>query len=82
MSFQISVSLFRYRDFRYPPWHENKYEYSDVFWHVLAARLAFVVVFEVSLSHWLSKGSHAVLALENQSNSAALNLVGLCQWTT
>ena len=38
----------RYRDFRYPPWHEDKYGYSDVFWHVLAARLAFVVVFEVS----------------------------------
>ena len=41
-----------------------------------------VVVFEVSLSHWLSKGSHDVLALEKQSNSAALSLVGLCQWTT
>ncbi|KAL8595286.1 hypothetical protein ACOMHN_020039 [Nucella lapillus] len=35
-----------YRDFRYPPGHEDQYQYSDVFWHVLAARLAFVVVFE------------------------------------
>lgn len=40
------IEICRYRDFRNPPNHENKYEYSDVFWHVLAARLAFVVVFE------------------------------------
>ena len=38
----------RYRDFRYPPWEtEDKiYKETDVFWHVLAARLAFVVVFQ------------------------------------
>ncbi|XP_025099649.1 LOW QUALITY PROTEIN: anoctamin-1-like [Pomacea canaliculata] len=53
------IQVCRYRDFRNPPWHENKYEYSDVFWHVLAARLAFVVVFEnvvvvvTSLIAWL-----------------------------
>nr|KAG5704950.1 hypothetical protein BaRGS_022792 [Batillaria attramentaria] len=49
----------RYRDFRNPYWEDKKYEYSDVFWHVLAARLAFVVVFEnvvvvvTSLMAWL-----------------------------
>ena len=38
----------RYRDFRYPPWEaEHKiYKETDVFWHVLVARLAFVVVFQ------------------------------------
>ncbi|KAK6169999.1 hypothetical protein SNE40_018498 [Patella caerulea] len=53
------VDICRYRDFRNPYDHENKYEYSDVFWHVLAARLAFVCVFEnvvivlTSLVAWL-----------------------------
>ncbi|KAL8585793.1 hypothetical protein ACOMHN_037356 [Nucella lapillus] len=40
------IHLCSYRDFRNPPDHAKKYEYSDIFWHVLAARLAFVVVFE------------------------------------
>ncbi|XP_052243649.1 anoctamin-1-like isoform X2 [Dreissena polymorpha] len=41
-----------YRDFRYPPGYKDEtgepmqYEYSEKFWHVLAARFAFVVVFE------------------------------------
>ena len=36
----------RYRDFRHPPWESEKYHETDAFWHVLAARLAFVVVFQ------------------------------------
>ena len=38
----------RYRDFRHPPWEaeENVYQETDAFWHVLAARLAFVVAFQ------------------------------------
>ncbi|ESO84177.1 hypothetical protein LOTGIDRAFT_108628, partial [Lottia gigantea] len=40
------VELCRYRDFRNPPDHKDAYAFSDVFWHNLAARLAFVVVFE------------------------------------
>ena len=38
----------RYRDFRHPPWEseEKVYQETDAFWHVLAARLAFVVVFQ------------------------------------
>ncbi|XP_052808773.1 anoctamin-1-like isoform X3 [Mya arenaria] len=41
-----------YKDFRYPPGHVddagqlNQYEYSDKHWHVLAARFAFVILFE------------------------------------
>ena len=42
----IHPKLCRYRDFRHPPEHESQYEESDAFWHVLAARLAFVVVFQ------------------------------------
>jgi len=40
----------RYPDYREPPWAARKYKKTAMFWHVLAARLAFVVVFEVSIS--------------------------------
>uniref|UniRef100_A0A4W3JJL9 Anoctamin n=1 Tax=Callorhinchus milii TaxID=7868 RepID=A0A4W3JJL9_CALMI len=36
----------RYRDYRAPPWDPNRYEFTLQFWHVLAARLAFIIVFE------------------------------------
>lgn len=38
----------RYRDYRAPPWSPVPYEFTLQFWHVLAARLAFIIVFEVS----------------------------------
>ncbi|XP_072905824.1 anoctamin-3 [Hemitrygon akajei] len=38
--------LCRYRDYRAPPWDHNRYEVTLQFWHVLAARLAFIIVFE------------------------------------
>lgn len=40
--------LSRYRDYRAPPWSSTPYEFTLQFWHVLAARLAFIIVFEVS----------------------------------
>ncbi|KAK6488244.1 anoctamin-6-like [Huso huso] len=36
----------RYRDFRYPPGHPRQYEYSIYYWHVIAAKLAFIIVVE------------------------------------
>ncbi|XP_032437752.1 anoctamin-3 isoform X1 [Xiphophorus hellerii] len=36
----------RYRDYRAPPWSTAPYEFTLQFWHVLAARLAFIIVFE------------------------------------
>ncbi|KAL3882735.1 hypothetical protein ACJMK2_029046 [Sinanodonta woodiana] len=41
-----NVTTCRYRDFRNPPGSSDEYDYSVVFWHILAARLAFIVVFE------------------------------------
>jgi anoctamin-4 len=38
----------RYRDYRDPPHSLVPYGYTLQFWHVLAARLAFIIVFEVS----------------------------------
>ncbi|XP_075423741.1 anoctamin-1 isoform X3 [Ascaphus truei] len=40
------VVICRYKDYREPPWSENKYDISKEFWSVLAARLAFVIVFQ------------------------------------
>ncbi|XP_073982861.1 anoctamin-1-like [Rhodnius prolixus] len=36
----------RYVDYREPPWATNRYEHTTTYWTILAARLAFVVVFE------------------------------------
>ncbi|XP_033940515.1 anoctamin-3 isoform X2 [Pseudochaenichthys georgianus] len=42
-----SLSIYcRYRDYRAPPWSSVPYEFTLQFWHVLAARLAFIIVFE------------------------------------
>lgn len=38
----------RYKDYREPPWSQTPYDISKQFWAVLAARLAFVIVFQVS----------------------------------
>jgi anoctamin-1 len=40
------VQICRYKDYREPPWSQNKYDISKDFWAVLAARLAFVIVFQ------------------------------------
>ncbi|XP_029336076.1 anoctamin-5 isoform X3 [Mus caroli] len=36
----------RYRDYRYPPDHEDKYSHNMQFWHVLAAKMTFIIVME------------------------------------
>ncbi|RLV94405.1 hypothetical protein DV515_00013171 [Chloebia gouldiae] len=36
----------RYRDYRYPPDHERKYVHTMQFWHILAAKLAFIIIME------------------------------------
>uniref|UniRef100_A0A6Q2X4S2 Anoctamin n=1 Tax=Esox lucius TaxID=8010 RepID=A0A6Q2X4S2_ESOLU len=45
--FGEAVKYCRYRDYREPPDSPNQpYSYTLQFWHVLAARLAFIIVFE------------------------------------
>nr|XP_019935341.1 PREDICTED: anoctamin-1 [Paralichthys olivaceus] len=41
-----NVELCRYKDYREPPWSSTPYELSKEFWAILAARLAFVIVFQ------------------------------------
>ncbi|KAK2168869.1 hypothetical protein NP493_1213g00020 [Ridgeia piscesae] len=36
----------RYSDYRYHPEHEQRYQFTTDYWHILVARLAFVIVFE------------------------------------
>ncbi|XP_036951061.1 anoctamin-5b isoform X2 [Acanthopagrus latus] len=36
----------RYRDYRYPPGHENEYAHTMQFWHILAAKMAFIIIME------------------------------------
>ncbi|KAA0720812.1 Anoctamin-6 Small-conductance calcium-activated nonselective cation channel [Triplophysa tibetana] len=41
-----NVSTCRYRDFRNPPDHSYEYDFSMQYWHVIAAKLAFMIVVE------------------------------------
>ncbi|KAM9230725.1 anoctamin-6 isoform 1-T1 [Dugong dugon] len=36
----------RYRDFRYPPGHPQEYKHNIYYWHVIASKLAFIIVME------------------------------------
>ncbi|KAK2101446.1 Anoctamin-6, partial [Saguinus oedipus] len=36
----------RYRDFRYPPGHPQEYKHNIYYWHMIAAKLAFITVME------------------------------------
>ncbi|KAK5935931.1 hypothetical protein CgunFtcFv8_021242 [Champsocephalus gunnari] len=46
MHLGYKVEICRYKDYREPPSSGSQYELSKEFWAVLAARLAFVVVFQ------------------------------------
>ncbi|KAM4523509.1 anoctamin-6-like [Fundulus diaphanus] len=41
-----NVTICRYRDFRFPPGHPREYEYNMHYWHVIAAKMAFIIVVE------------------------------------
>nr|XP_033783925.1 anoctamin-5 isoform X3 [Geotrypetes seraphini] len=36
----------RYRDYRYPPDHQKRYAHTMQFWHILAAKMAFIIIME------------------------------------
>ncbi|XP_072341166.1 anoctamin-6 [Scyliorhinus torazame] len=42
----VTDTTCRYRDLRYPPGHPLQYEHSLYFWHVMAAKLAFIIIME------------------------------------
>lgn len=41
-----NVSVCRYEEYRNPPNHDLEYKRPLIYWHVLAARLAFIVVYQ------------------------------------
>ncbi|XP_049825597.1 anoctamin-5-like isoform X2 [Aethina tumida] len=41
-----NVTICRYAEYRNPPDHEMKYKRPLIYWHILAARLAFIVVYQ------------------------------------
>ncbi|XP_069596032.1 anoctamin-5 isoform X1 [Ranitomeya imitator] len=43
---QMNVLTCRYRDYRYPPDHAHRYLHTMQFWHILAAKMAFIIIME------------------------------------
>ncbi|XP_038154359.1 anoctamin-6 [Cyprinodon tularosa] len=41
-----NITICRYRDFRFPPGHPRQYEHNMSYWHVIAAKMAFIIVVE------------------------------------
>uniref|UniRef100_A0A8B9LU47 Anoctamin n=1 Tax=Astyanax mexicanus TaxID=7994 RepID=A0A8B9LU47_ASTMX len=41
-----TITVCRYKDYREPPWSGTPYQFSKHYWSVLAARLAFVILFQ------------------------------------
>ncbi|RXN05125.1 anoctamin-5-like isoform X1 [Labeo rohita] len=41
-----TITTCRYRDYRFPPGHEKQYTHTMQFWHILAAKLAFIIIME------------------------------------
>ncbi|XP_061532020.1 anoctamin-5 isoform X2 [Phycodurus eques] len=44
--FSSSITTCRYHDYRYPPGHTNQYTHTLQFWHILAAKLVFIIIME------------------------------------
>ncbi|XP_068459823.1 anoctamin-5 isoform X3 [Clinocottus analis] len=44
--FNSSITTCRYRDYRYASGHEKEYSHTMQFWHILAAKLAFIIIVE------------------------------------
>ncbi|KAM9704791.1 anoctamin-2b isoform 1-T1 [Menidia menidia] len=40
------ITVCRYKDYREPPWASDAYQFAKQYWCVLAARLAFVILFQ------------------------------------
>ncbi|CAN9508460.1 unnamed protein product [Ophioblennius macclurei] len=46
VSMPSNFTTCRYRDFRFPPGHHREYEHNVYYWHVIAAKMAFIIVVE------------------------------------
>jgi len=66
----------QYRGYRNPPQDEKQYDLSPQYWHVFAARLAFVVVFEVMSRACRASNVHTIHIFT--INSFSVSPTGLC----
>ena len=66
-----NVTTCRYTEYRNPPDHfELPYKRPTIYWHILAARLAFVVVFQViNLFFIIIKHMKYILLTKKNNNS-------------
>lgn len=48
------IEICRYPEFRNPPGHEFEYKRPDYYWKILAARLAFIIIFQ-NVVAWLQQ---------------------------
>ncbi|UYV60800.1 hypothetical protein LAZ67_1002369 [Cordylochernes scorpioides] len=44
------IEYCRYEDYRHPPWDPQKYNFTEEYWHILTARLAFIIIFVMTVS--------------------------------
>ncbi|XP_056273223.1 anoctamin-5 isoform X3 [Pseudoliparis swirei] len=44
--YNSSITSCRYRDYRYPSGHDKEYSHTMQFWHILAAKLTFIIIVE------------------------------------
>lgn len=56
-------NFFRYPAYREPPWSAHKYKKSDVYWKIMVARLAFIVLFQVSNETFCTAKMSFILSL-------------------
>ncbi|XP_020494410.2 anoctamin-6 [Labrus bergylta] len=43
---RYNITTCSYRDFRYPPGNPREYQFTVYYWHVIAAKMAFIIVVE------------------------------------
>uniref|UniRef100_A0A8C6TUM0 Anoctamin n=1 Tax=Neogobius melanostomus TaxID=47308 RepID=A0A8C6TUM0_9GOBI len=55
-----NITTCRYRDFRYPPGHPREYDHTVYYWHVIAAKMAFIIVVEFILAYIIPDVPYAV----------------------
>lgn len=70
----------QYRGYRNGPKHDHKYDLSPQYWHVFAARLAFVVVFEVMSRASGASNVHTIKIFTINSFSVSLTGLIIKKW--
>ncbi|XP_076344268.1 anoctamin-1-like isoform X2 [Tachypleus tridentatus] len=74
-----NVEYCKYQDYREPPTLNNKYEYKSIYWQLITARLAFIVIIEcllfiiISLIRWMIPDIPKSLKLQIRRENYIIN---------